>query len=41
MKLRITPKNRMLNEQKFVVLHIHRLSPNFEIGSLVGRNQKC
>jgi len=37
-KLSKTYQIGMLNEIKFVKYHIHRFRPNFEIGSLIGRN---
>jgi len=33
-----TRQIRMFNQINLVVRHIHRRCPNFEIGSLVGRN---
>ena len=33
-------KARRVSSGKFVIQHIHRLRPNFEIGSLVGRNSQ-
>jgi len=36
-KLYKTHPIRMFKEVKFVKHYIHRLRPNFEIGSLVGR----
>ena len=39
MKSNRTYQNRMLREQKVSIQYIHRLRPNFEIGSLVGGNK--